>query len=205
MHGQRMVAFNKVRLVPIAFEKVRKLVFRYPGQHGGTGNLVAVQMKNRQDRTITQWVQEFVRVPTGGKWARLSLAITYNTTHQQIRIIKCGPVSVQQRIAQFTTFIDGPGSIGRGMAGNASGPGKLLEQPLHACRILRDGGIKLSICTFKICVGDDARSAVSGASNVNGIKIIFPDHAIHVRVDEVQPRRGAEMPEQAWLGMRKLK
>jgi hypothetical protein len=50
-------------------------------------------------------------------------------------------------ITQFTSFVDGTWSFGGDVAGNPRG-GELLEQSLHACRILGNVGVVLAIGAF---------------------------------------------------------
>ena len=140
-------------------------------------------------------------MPAGGQRAGLGFTVADHAADQQFRVIEGGAVGVQQGISQFAAFIDGARRIRRGMAGNAIGPGKLHEQALHAGGILGDPGIQLRVCALKIGVGHHSGTAVPRAGNVDGVQPVFEDHPVHVRVNKIQAGSGAEMTQQARLGM----
>ena len=96
------------------------------------------------------------------------------------------------------------GSLGRIVAGNTTGEGKLLEQMLHSLFALLDVWIKLSVSSFQVRIGDHARAAVTRAADVDHVEIMLLDHAIQVHVNEVKTGRGAPVPEQAGLDVGKL-
>ena len=76
---------------------------------------------------------------------------------------------------------------------------ELGEEPFHALHVLRDARIDFAVSPFEIGVGDQPRTAMSGAGNVDHIEIVFLDQPIEVRVGEVEARRRAPMPEEARL------
>ena len=90
-------------------------------------------------------------------------------------------------------------ALGRDVAWDSTGERELGEEPFHALRVLRDAGIDFAVSPFEIGVGDQPRTAMSGAGNVDHIEIVFLDQPIEVRVDEVEARRRAPMPEEARL------
>src|ERR1700688_4980132 len=89
----------------------------------------------------------------------------------------------------------------RNITGNSTGERKLLKQSLQAGFILRNVGIKFGVGSFKVSVGDHAGTAVAWPSNVDAIQIVFLDDAVEVRIDEIQPGRRTEMPEQPGFNM----
>ena len=52
VHFRGIVPFNEIRSVAIAAEQLIKLLMADPGQHGGIGDLIAVQVQDRQDGAI---------------------------------------------------------------------------------------------------------------------------------------------------------
>src|SRR5215467_1065976 len=158
-------------------------------------------MEDGKDCAITLWIQEFVGVPTGGERAGLGFAIAYNTADEQIRIIKRGAIGVEQRISKFPTLVNRSRSIGRGMAGNSTRPGELREQALHALFILRDRRIEFGIGAFQVSVGDNPRTSMSGAGNVDGIQVVGVDEPVHVDVNEIESRRCSPVSKQARLNV----
>ncbi len=60
-------------------------------------------------------------------------------------------------------------------------------------------GVQLGVAALEIRVGDDGGTAVARPGHVDGVQVAGPDGAVQVDVDEVEPRRRAEVPEQARL------
>jgi len=73
----------------------------------------------------------------------------------------------------------------------------LLEQQRHARRILRDLRIQLRVSTFQPRVRDHSRSAMPWSAHVEHVEIVFYDHAIAMRVDEIQTGSGAPVPQKS--------
>src|SRR3984885_3863015 len=57
------------------------------------------------------------------------------------------------------------------------------------------------VTAFKIGVGIERGTAMSGAGDVNEVRIMRLDEAVEMNVDEVLPRRRAPVPEQPWLDL----
>ena len=124
---RRLVAGDEVRLVAVADHQVAQLRLGDAGQDRGIGDLVAVEMQNRQDRAVAHRVEELVRVPAGGKGARLGLAVADDAANEQIRVVEGGAVGMRQRIAEFAALMDRTGSLGCDMAGDAAREAELAE------------------------------------------------------------------------------
>src|ERR1700675_4383200 len=92
-----------------------------------------------------------------------------------------------------------PWRFGCHMAGNASREGKLLEQSAQAVFRLRDMRINLAISALQKSIGHQAGPAVTGARDIDHVKIQPIDEPIEMEIDEVQSRRRAPMAEQAGL------
>src|SRR2546430_14635981 len=85
------------------------------------------------------------------------------------------------------------------MAWNAAGERELFETLLQPCFILRDFRIDFAVGPFEIRVGDDSRSPVAGARDVNHIEVPLANHPIQMDVDEVEAWRGPPVAEQSRL------
>src|SRR5439155_8640300 len=74
------------------------------------------------------------------------------------------------------------------MAGNASGKGELLEQPLHT--ICTHGNVRIehAIGALQIGVRDQARSTVARTCDVDDVQSVLLYQPIEVNIDEIQPR-----------------
>ena len=68
------------------------------------------------------------------------------------------------------------------MASVATRERELLEEVLHAFFGLRRIRVCLAPDSFKVEVGDQARSAVARSRNYKGIKVVLLDHAVEVDI-----------------------
>ena len=75
----------------------------------------------------------------------------------------------------------------------------MLEQALYPLLGLRDVRIMFDVGALEIGICVQARAAVTGTGNVNHIQIVFVDQPVQMNIDEIEPRRGAPVPEQARL------
>ena len=153
MHRLGLVAFHEIRLVAVAGEKLRQLLVGNARQHRGIGDLVAIQMQDRQHRAVARRIQKFVRVPAGRQRPGFRFAIAHHAAHQQIRIVERRAVRMRQRVTQFAAFVNRARRFRRHMARNSTWKGELLEQPLHAFFGLRNIRIDLAVGAFQIGVG----------------------------------------------------
>src|SRR5947199_7720359 len=161
-------------------------------------------MQDGQHGAVACRVREFVGMPTGGERSSLGLAVAHHATSDKIGIVENRTVSMRQRIAQFTAFMDGAGCLRSVVAGYASGKRELLEQLSHAFFVLLNTGIQLGVGAFQIGVRDHSWPAVPRTTNVYNIKIVFLDQAVEVYVDEVQPGRRTLVTEQPRLHVLKF-
>src|ERR1700741_3666276 len=102
-------------------------------------------MQDRQYRGVARGIQKLVRVPAGGERTCFRLTVSHNATDEQVRIIERSAIGVGERVAEFPTFVNRPGSFRRDVAGDSAGKGKLLEQPLHALFVLWNMRINFAV------------------------------------------------------------
>ena len=172
---------------------------RYPGQHRRVGDLVPVEVQDRQHRAVGGRVEELARVPAGRQRPGLGLAVADHAGHDQVRVVERGPVGVHERVAELAALVDGARRLRRRVRGDAAGEGELPEQPGHSPGVLGDARVELAVGAFEIGVGHHAGPAVPGPANVDDVQVGVPDHPVEVRVDQVEARRGAPVPEQPRL------
>ncbi len=170
-----------------------------PGQDGRVGDLVAVQVQDRQHDAVAHRVQELVGVPAGGQRPGLRLAVPDHAGHDQGRIVEGGAVGMGQRVAKLPALVDRAGRLGRDVAGDAAGERELGEQPLQADLVLGDAWVDLAVGPLQIGVGDDPRTAVAGAGDEDHVHVAVADDPVQVGVDEVQARRRAPMAQKPRL------
>src|SRR5436853_891004 len=98
------------------------------GQYRRIGDLVAIEVKDRQDHAVAHGVEKLVAVPAGRQRAGLGFAIADDASDEQIRIIESRAIGMAEAVAEFATFVDGAGRLGSDMAGDAAGEGELREE-----------------------------------------------------------------------------
>src|SRR5262249_245279 len=129
------------------------------------------------------------------------LAVSDYACNDQIRVVECGAVGVRERIAELPAFVNRPGRFRRGVTRNPAGKGELPEQLAQPIGILLDRWIGLAVGPFQVGVRYHPGTAVSGTADVDDVQVTQPDHAVEVGIDEIEPRRGTPVSEQAWLDM----
>ncbi len=97
---------HEQRLVAVAAHQRLELLFGDAREDGRVRDLVAVQMQDRKHGPVDPRVQEFVRMPARGQRARLGLAVADDTGNVQMRIVVCGSVSVEERVAELAPLVD---------------------------------------------------------------------------------------------------
>jgi hypothetical protein len=197
----RVVAFDQVGLVSVAGQQRRKLIVADPDQDRRIGDLISVEVQDRQDRTVTNRVEELVRVPGRRERPGLGLTITDHAGDHQVRVVQRGTVGVGQRVPEFAALVDRPGGLRGDVAGNSAGERELGEQPAHARLVARDPRIRLGVGDLQPGVGDQTRAAVAGPGDVDQVLAPGGDDPRQVGVEQVEARGGAPVPEQPGLDL----
>src|ERR1041385_2309279 len=107
-----------------------------PGEHAGIGDLVAVQMQDREDNAVGHRIQELVGMPARGEWPSLCLAIAYDTGNDQVGIVERGAVRVRDCVPEFAALVYRARRLRCHVARNTTREGELREEALHAFFIL---------------------------------------------------------------------
>jgi hypothetical protein len=111
---------------------------------------------------------------------------------------------VRDGVAELAALVDRPGSLRRGVAGDASGKGELTEEPLQSGLVATDARVDLAVGPLQVGVRDHARATVPGSRDIDGVEVVRPDHPVGMDIDEVETRCGAPVSEQAGLHVREL-
>ena len=196
MHLLRLFSLDEVRRPAVAAEQLVQFLVGDPGEDGRVGDLVAVQMQDRQHHPVADRVEELVGMPCGGQRAGLGFAVADDAGDDQVRIVERGPEGMADRISQLAPLMNRPRRLRRNVAGNPSGEGKLLEQLLEPGLILADVGIDLAVRAFEVNVAHDRRGAVAGTGDVDHVEVMLFDDPVQMRVDEVLSGRRAPVPQQ---------
>jgi len=91
VHALRIVAGDEVRRVAVAAEELVKLVVADAREYRGPGDLVPVEVQDRQHGAVVDRVQELVGVPARGQRPRLGLAVADHAGDQQVGLSRAAP------------------------------------------------------------------------------------------------------------------
>ena len=201
VHQLGIIALHRVRRVPVAAQQRLQLLMRDPGQHCRVGDLVPVQVQDRQHRPVPGRVEELIRVPAGSQRPGLGLAVADHARHEQVRVVERRPVGVHERVPELAALMDGARRLRRHVRGDAAGEGELPEQPGHPRGVLGNARVDLAVGSLEVGVRHHARAAVPRPGDVDDVQVLVPDHPVEVCVDQVQTRRRAPVPEQPRLDL----
>src|SRR5579859_3941423 len=144
-------------------------------------------------------IQKFVRMPASGERSSFCFAVADDARYDQVGIVKSRAVGMRQRIAKLAAFVDGSRSFRRHMTRDPTRKGELREEASETGLILRDIGVDLAVGALEVRIGNDARTTVSGAGDIDHAQIVFLDDPVQVHVDEIESGCRAPMAEQTRL------
>ena len=170
-------------------------------EHGGSGDLRAVEVQDRQHRPVPGRVDEGDALPRPFQRAGLGLAVADHGDGQQVRVVHHRAEGVHQGVPQLASLVDGAGRGHRHVAGDATGSGELPEQPLDAGPVLGDGRVGLGVAALQVAGGHQSGATVTGAGDVDALLAGVLDQPVDVGVDEGETGTGAPVPEQPRLDL----
>ena len=129
----------------------------------------------------------------------LGLAVADDAADEQVGVVERGAVGVGERVAELAALVDRAGRLRRDVARDPAGERELAEQPAHPLLVVADVRVDLAVGALEVHVRHHAGPAVARAGDVDRVQVARADHAVHVRVDEVQARGRAPVAEQARL------
>ena len=194
-----------MRLIAHALKELGELFVGYAGKNGGVGDLVAVEMQDRQDDTVGCRVHELVGLPRSRKRTGLGLAVAHHGHGQQARVVHDGAVGVAERVAELAALVDGAGRLGSKVARDAAGIRELAEELLQTSLIIGDVGADLTVGAIEQRLGGAGRATVTRAHQENGVLVVVGDETVDVSEQEVDARRGTPVTDQAVLNVRATK
>src|SRR6516165_11293157 len=115
------------------------------GKNAGIGDLVAVEVKDGQNRPVSRGVEKFVGMPARRQRSSFRFAVTDDAGNDQIGVVERRSVGVRDGIAEFAALVYRTGRLRRHMARDAAGERELGEQALHALFVARDVRINLTV------------------------------------------------------------
>ena len=127
VHGHRLIALDEERRPAAALQQLHQFLSRNACQQRGVGDLVAVKMQNRQNRTVARRIQKFVGMPRSCQRPGFCLAVADHAPDNQRGIIKNGAEGMAERISEFAALMNRSRTLCRGMARNSPRKGELRE------------------------------------------------------------------------------
>ena len=121
---------KEMRFIAHALKELGELFVGHAGEDGGVGDLVAVEVQDRQNDTVGCRIHELVGLPRGRERTGLGLAVAHHGHGQQARVVHDGAVGVAERVAELAALVDGTGRLGRKVTRDAAGIGELAEELL---------------------------------------------------------------------------
>jgi hypothetical protein len=88
---RRVVAGDEDRVPAVAAHQRVELVLGDAGEHGRVGDLVAVQVQDRQDRAVVDRVEELVGVPARRQRTGLGLAVADDARDDEVGLSNAAP------------------------------------------------------------------------------------------------------------------
>src|SRR6266542_914379 len=189
--GQIYLMDNPLLREPLQAEHVKPRLLGHWGTTPGLNILYA-----HLNRIIRARAQQMIYV-TGpghggpGLVANVWLEGTYSEVYPHVGRDGAG---MKRLFTQFSFHV----------AGYPAGEGELGEQPLHAGPVPADVRVHLAVGPLQPDVGHQSRPAVAGPGHVDHLLGARPDDPVQVGVQDVQPGRGAPVPEQARLDVLRL-
>src|SRR5215831_18972732 len=157
-----------------------------PGENGGIGDLVAVEVKDGQNRPVPRRVEEFVGMPARRQRSSFRFAVADDAGNDQIGVVERRSAGVRDGIAEFAALVYRTGRLRRYVAGDAAGERELGEQALQPLLVARDIRINLTVSSLKVRVRDQAGPAMPRAGNVDHVEVVLLDQPVQVNVDEIE-------------------
>ena len=133
--------------------------------------------------------------------AGLGFAVTDDARGDEVGVVEHRAVRVHERVAELAALVDGAGCGRRRVARDAAGKRELPEQLVQTLFVTGDVREQLGVRAFEVGAGDDGGSTVAGPAHEDHVEVVGADHPVEVRVQEVEPRGGAPVPEQPRFGV----
>src|SRR5215471_14763439 len=105
MHRLRFITLDEMGRIPVAAEQVIQFLVTDPSEDAGIGNLVAVEMEDRQDYPVRCWVQKFIGMPARRQRPGLRLTVTNDASDDQIGVVEGRSVGVRDGITELPAFV----------------------------------------------------------------------------------------------------
>jgi len=182
-----------------ALEQHRQLLIAHRPVDRRVGDLVAVDVQDREHRPARCRVEELVRVPRAGRRPGLGLAVADDAGDDQVRIVERGAERGRERVTELTAFVDRARDRGRQVAGEAARPREVPNEASETFTIARELGLDVLQTAVDPQVCEVRRRAVARTGYQQHARIGLEDQPVQPGIDEVDPGYRAPVAEQAGL------
>ena len=100
-----VVSGNEVWLPAHTFEVLSKFFIAHPSQDRWVGDLETVDLQDRQNGTILDWVDELVREPGSSQRTSFGFTVTDFNSCDLVWVVQNCTYTVGQGVTQFPTFV----------------------------------------------------------------------------------------------------
>src|ERR1035438_8546893 len=100
------MTLDVIRGPAVTAQELVQLPWFNPREDGGVGDLVAIEVQDRQHGAVRGWVEELVGVPGRGQRPGLGLAITDDAGDDEAGIIEHCAEGMTERVAELPAFMD---------------------------------------------------------------------------------------------------
>src|SRR5579885_2996979 len=199
VHRESIIALDDVWPVSISAKQRIQFFRRNAREDGWIGDLVAIQVKDRQHGTVAYWVEKLVRMPGSCQRPGLRFPVAHTYGDDQVRVVKCSAKAMRKAVAQLAAFMNRAGSLRRAVAANATGEGELAKKLPHARLVLAYFRINFRIRSFQIGIGQCGRRAMPGAGDVNHVQVQLLDQPVQMDPEKGLSGVRSPVPEQPLL------
>ena len=121
MHDLGVIPLDEEGPVAEANKQTFELSVRDSREHGWVGDLVTVQVQDRQHGTVRCGIQKLVRVPGGRERSGLGFAVADYARNDEAGIVESRTVGMRQSVTKLATLMDRARRLGGRMTANAAG------------------------------------------------------------------------------------
>jgi hypothetical protein len=106
VHQRGLVAFDEDGRPPIAAEQLLQFLVVDAGEDGRVGDLVAVEVQDRQHRAIVDGIEKLVGLPRRCQRTGFRLTVADAAGDDEVGIVEHRPERMTEGIPEFAAFVN---------------------------------------------------------------------------------------------------
>ena len=99
MHFLRLITFHKVGCPAAASQELLQFLMLNASEYGRVADLVAIEMQDRQHRSVGNWVQKLVGLPCGRERTGFRLTVADDAGDDQVGIVERRAERMAERVS----------------------------------------------------------------------------------------------------------